>query len=105
MTLIKEIPSQKTLIVRQIVLQKGKLIDSFTFAGDNFITTRYFGLFENEHFSRIISLFTTSNSIFALKNQRQICRMAILEKHQKKWVWEKLWFLTAKHIVCHTRSN
>lgn len=90
MTIIKEIPSKDTYIVRQPVLRKGKPIESCIFEGDNLNTTHHFGLFENEELTGIISLFSQTNIIFADKNQAQIRGMAILENHQKKGFGEAL---------------
>ena len=90
MTIIKEIPSKDTYIVRQPVLRKGKPIESCIFEGDDLNTTHHFGLFENEELTGIISLFSQTNIIFADKNQAQIRGMAILENHQKKGFGEAL---------------
>lgn len=90
MTLIKEITAQETFIVRHPVLRKGKPIETCVFEGDNLDTTHHFGLFENENLTGIISLFATSNPIFAQKNQTQIRGMAILQEHQKKGFGEAL---------------
>ncbi|MEO7978752.1 GNAT family N-acetyltransferase [Flavobacterium sp.] len=90
MTLIKEIASQETFIIRQRVLRKGKPIESCNFEGDNLDTTHHFGLFENKNLTGIISLFTTSNPIFEEKKQWQIRGMAVLEEHQKKGFGEAL---------------
>ena len=90
MTIIKEIPSKDTYIVRQPVLRKGKPIESCIFEGDDLNTTHHFGLFENDDLIGIISLFSQTNTIFADKNQAQIRGMAILENHQKKGFGEAL---------------
>jgi len=90
MTIIKEIPSKDTYIVRQPVLRKGKPIESCIFEGDDLNTTHHFGLFENDGLTGIISLFSQTNTIFADKNQAQIRGMAILENHQKKGFGEAL---------------
>jgi GNAT superfamily N-acetyltransferase len=90
MTIIKEIPSKDTYIVRQPVLRKGKPIESCIFEGDDLNTTHHFGLFENDELTGIISLFSQTNTIFTDKNQAQIRGMAILENHQKKGFGEAL---------------
>ncbi|MDR7209308.1 GNAT family N-acetyltransferase [Flavobacterium piscis] len=90
MTLIKEISAEETFIVRQPVLRKGKPVESCIFEGDNLDTTHHFGLFENKNLTGIISLFTTSNPIFAEKKQTQIRGMAVLEEHRKKGFGEAL---------------
>ena len=90
MTLIKEISSQETFIVRHPVLRKGKPAESCIFEGDDLNSTHHFGLFQDENLTGIISLFLTSNPIFAEKIQAQIRGMAVLEKHQKKGFGEKL---------------
>jgi len=90
MTLIKEISAQETFIVRHPVLRKGKPVESCTFEGDNLSTTHHFGLFQDENLTGIISLFLTSNPIFAEKIQAQIRGMAVLEKYQKKGFGEAL---------------
>ena len=102
MTIIKEIPSKGTYIVRQPVLRKGKPIESCIFEGDDLNTTHHFGLFENDDLIGIISLFSQTNTIFADKNQAQIRGMAILENHQKKGFGEAL----VKHCedYCKTQN-
>lgn len=90
MTIIKEIPSKETYIVRQPVLRKGKPIESCVFEGDDLETTHHFGLFNDEYLIGIISLFKQTNAIFAEKNQAQIRGMAILENNQKKGYGEAL---------------
>ncbi|GAA3766214.1 GNAT family N-acetyltransferase [Flavobacterium ginsengiterrae] len=90
MTIIKEIPSKETYIVRQPVLRKGKPIESCIFEGDDLATTHHFGLYNNEDLIGIISLFKQTNTIFAEKNQAQIRGMAILENNQKKGYGEAL---------------
>lgn len=90
MTIIKEIPSKDTYIVRQPVLRKGKPIESCIFEGDDLNNTHHFGLFENNELTGIISLFSQTNTIFADENQAQIRGMAILENHQKKGFGEAL---------------
>ncbi|PAM91842.1 GNAT family N-acetyltransferase [Flavobacterium sp. IR1] len=89
MTIIKEIPSKDTYIVRQPVLRKGKPIESCIFEGDDLPTTHHFGLYKDSLIG-IISLFSKINPIFAHENQAQIRGMAILETHQKQGFGEAL---------------
>ena len=90
MTLIKEISAEETFIVRHPILRKGKPIESCIFDGDNLETTHHFGLFDNQNLTGIISLYHSSNPIFAEKKQAQIRGMAVLEEHQKKGFGEAL---------------
>ncbi|WP_337968618.1 GNAT family N-acetyltransferase [uncultured Flavobacterium sp.] len=101
MSIIKEIPSKETYIVRQPVLRKGKSIESCIFEGDDLETTKHFGLFEDESLIGIISLFQKINPIFAENNQAQIRGMAILENHQKKGIGETL----VKHCEKYCNAN
>ena len=90
MTLIKEISSQETFIVRHPVLRKGKPIETCAFEGDDLETTHHFGLFNALDLTGIISLFLKTNPIFAENLQAQIRGMAVLESHQKKGLGETL---------------
>ncbi|WP_276378592.1 GNAT family N-acetyltransferase [Flavobacterium sp. H4147] len=90
MTIIKEIPSKETHIVRHPVLRKGKTIESCLFEGDDLDSTHHFGLYVDKNLTGIISLFKQTNAIFAEKNQAQIRGMAILENNQKKGYGEAL---------------
>lgn len=67
MTVIKEISSKETFIVRHPVLRKGKPIESCYFEGDDLESTHHFGLFVNEKLTGVISIFLNSNPIFAEK--------------------------------------
>lgn len=65
MTLIKEISSRETFILRHPLLRKGKTIETCHFEGDDLQTTHHFGLFDNSDLIGIISLFLKINTIFA----------------------------------------
>lgn len=84
MNIIKEITAKETHIVRHPVLREGKPIESCHFDGDELPTTHHFGLFTEDNLTGIISLFSNSNTIFAIQKQAQIRGMAVLETHQKK---------------------
>ncbi|MBZ4041488.1 GNAT family N-acetyltransferase [Flavobacterium hibisci] len=101
MTLIKEISSQETFILRHPVLRKGKPIETCIFEGDDLQTTHHFGLFDNSDLIGIISLFLKTNTIFAENLQAQIRGMAIAEAHQKKGHGEAL----VKHCEAYCISN
>lgn len=101
MSIIKEIRSKETYIVRQPVLRKGKSIESCIFDGDDLETTKHFGLFEDRSLTGIISLFQKINPIFAENNQAQIRGMAVLENHQKKGIGEGL----VKHCEKYCNAN
>lgn len=83
-TIIKKIPSAETFLVRHPVLRAGKPIESCRFEGDNLETTHHFGLYLDQELVGIISLFKTSNPVFAEPNQYQIRGMAVLQDQQKK---------------------
>lgn len=101
MTLIKEISSQETFIVRHPVLRKGKPIETCVFDDDDLETTHHFGLFDDLNLIGIISLFLKTNPIFAENIQAQIRGMAIVESHQKKGLGEAL----VKHCEEHCITN
>ncbi|MFB9110455.1 GNAT family N-acetyltransferase [Flavobacterium gyeonganense] len=101
MTLIKEISSQETFILRHPVLRKGKPIETCIFEGDDLQTTHHFGLFDNSDLIGIISLFFKTNPIFAENLQAQIRGMAIAQAHQKKGYGESLF----KHCEAYCISN
>jgi GNAT superfamily N-acetyltransferase len=101
MTLIKEISSQETFIVRHPVLRKGKPIETCVFDNDDLETTHHFGLFDDLNLIGIISLFLKTNPIFAENIQAQIRGMAIVESHQKKGLGEAL----VKHCEEHCITN
>ncbi|WP_316634277.1 GNAT family N-acetyltransferase [uncultured Flavobacterium sp.] len=101
MSIIKEIPSKETYIVRQPVLRNGKPIESCIFEEDDLETTHHFGLFETKSLTGIISLFDKINPIFTEKNQAQIRGMAVLENHQKKGIGEAL----VKHCEKYCNAN
>lgn len=83
-TIIKEIPSLATFLVRHPVLRMGKPIESCCFEGDDLETTHHFGLYLDQELVGVISLFKTSNPVFAVPNQYQIRGMAVLQDQQKK---------------------
>lgn len=84
MTIIKNISTSDTYLVRLPVLRKGKSIESCQFQGDDLETTHHFGLFLSQELVGIVSLFNKSNPIFLENNQCQIRGMAVLDHHQKK---------------------
>ncbi len=83
-TIIKKIPSAETFLGRHPVLRAGKPIESCRFEGDDSETTHHFGLYLDQELVGIISLFKTSNPVFAEPNQYQIRGMAVLQDQQKK---------------------
>jgi ribosomal protein S18 acetylase RimI-like enzyme len=101
MTLIKEISSQETFIVKHPVLRKGKPIETCVFDDDDLETTHHIGLFDDLNLIGIISLFLKTNPIFAENIQAQIRGMAIVESHQKKGLGEAL----VKHCEEHCITN
>lgn len=87
---INEIGAFKTFEVRHPVLRSGKPIESCHFDGDDFSSTKHFGLFENEILAGVISLFKQGNAAFANDNQFQIRGMAVLENYRKRGFGEEL---------------
>jgi GNAT superfamily N-acetyltransferase len=81
---VKLIETNQTLNVRYLVLRKGKPLLSCHFEGDNFETTKHFGLFHHQEIAGIVSVFENNLSIFTDENQYQIRGMAVLDAFQKK---------------------
>ena len=90
MQLIKEIPALETFSVRHPVLRPGKNIETCHFDGDNLESTRHFGLFIDDEWAGVASLFKSNSDLFQEKEQFQLRGMAVLEKFQKKGIGESL---------------
>lgn len=104
MTTVKKITSQATYSVRQIVLRKGKPIESCYFSGDDDGTTTHFGLFQEENLIGVASAYKVNNPIFTEENQHQIRGMAILEEFQGKGFGEQL-LEAAEKYSCNEKSE
>ena len=87
---IREISALETFEVRHPVLRTGKPLESCRFDGDEFASTKHFGLFENETLAGVISVFKQKNEAFADENQFQIRGMAVLEHFRKRGFGEQL---------------
>ena len=90
MICIKEIPFQDTFSVRHIVLREGKPIESCFFEGDDFESTKHFGLYVNKKITGVVSVYLNKNTTFNSSKQFQIRGMAVLDDFQKKGIGEKL---------------
>lgn len=88
--LVKEITSLATYSVRHPVLRDGKPIDSCYFEGDDLVTTKHFGIFEDTNLVGVISVFKNNHALFDDTNSCQIRGMAVLENFQKQGLGEKL---------------
>lgn len=91
---IRKIDAKATYSVRQMVLRKGKPIETCHFEGDFLIDTFHFGLFIKEEIVGVISLYNNRNKIFDTIHQLQIRGMAVLEEYQN----QGLGALLVKHI-------
>ncbi len=87
---INEISSLATFSVRHPVLRGGKPIESCYFDGDDLITTKHFGIFEDDNIVGVISIYKNNHSYFDDMNSYQIRGMAVLESFQKQGLGEKL---------------
>lgn len=83
-SVIQEISSTATFAVRHPILRVGKPLSSCRFEGDELISTKHFGLFQEGVLVGVISLFENKNLLFDREDQFQIRGMAVLENHQKK---------------------
>ena len=97
MTLISKITSISTYSVRQVVLRKGKPIESCYFNGDDDVNTVHFGLFQDQELIGVVSVYQVQNPEFIENNQFQIRGMAILPEFQGKGFGEKLLKEAEKH--------
>jgi GNAT superfamily N-acetyltransferase len=80
----QEINVELVYPIRQLVLRKGKPIESCYFIEDDKDTTTHFGLLLEAKVVGVVSLFEQKNQIFTEEKQFQIRGMAVLEEHQKK---------------------
>jgi predicted GNAT family N-acyltransferase len=90
--MIQEITAKDTQLLRQLVLRKGKPIDTCVFDGDNLPTTTHFGYYENDCLVGVVSIFKKENNLFKIDHQYQIRGMAVIENHQMKGIGQKLIF-------------
>lgn len=80
----KEIDIKLVYPIRNLVLRKGKPIESCYFDGDEEESTKHFGVeFENKIVG-VVSLFEQKNNLFKENGQFQIRGMAVLEEFQHK---------------------
>jgi len=101
---ISEISALETFKVRHPVLRPGKPVESCHFDGDELMTTKHFGLFDNEILAGVISLFKQDNAAFANDNQFQIRGMAVLENFRKRGFGEQL-VLHVENVVNEQNGN
>lgn len=118
----KKISTSKTFPIRQIVLRKGKPIETCYFNGDNDATTTHFGVFQEEKILGVVSVYKVDSPLFHENNQFQIRGMALLSEHQgkgfgaqllntaEKYCWENqanlIWFnARAKAVSFYERSG
>jgi hypothetical protein len=80
---VKEIAQNDAIAVRDLVLRRGKPVETCFFDGDKLPTTKYFGVFFDEKIIAAVSVFKNINGNFAAQNQYQIRGMAVLEEFQK----------------------
>ncbi|EMY3583243.1 GNAT family N-acetyltransferase [Flavobacterium psychrophilum] len=99
--MIKEITAQETLLVRNLVLRPGKLVETCSFDGDNLEQTKHFGYYEGKKIVGIVSVYKNKNSTFKSPNQYQVRGMAILEEFQEKGFGK----LLMKHCKDYLISN
>ena len=81
---IKKITVKTVYPIRNLVLRKGKPIESCHFIDDEKETTQHFGAIIDNKTIGVVSIFEQSNPIFLEKKQFQIRGMAVLEEFQKK---------------------
>lgn len=81
---VKQIDYSSTYKIRHLVLRKGKPIKTSKFDGDDFDTTKHFGLFDDDKIIGVVSVFLNKNVNFKEIIQYQIRGMAILEEYQNK---------------------
>ena len=98
---IKEISSLATFSVRHPALRAGKPIDSCHFEGDDLVTTKHFGIFEDNLLVGVISLFKNNHAFFDDTNSYQIRGMAIFEEFQGNGCGK----LLVKHCEDYLISN
>jgi len=79
---IQEIDLKKVYPVRNLVLRKGKPIESCYFVDDKKETTKHFGLVLNKKVIGVVSFFEQKNVVFKEKKQFQIRGMTVLEEFQ-----------------------
>ena len=101
MNMIKEITTQETFLVRNLVLRPGKRIETCFFDGDNLEQTKHFGYFDNVNIVGVVSVYKNKNVIFKFPNQYQIRGMAILEEFQGTGLGK----LLVKHCEDYLISN
>lgn len=113
MAIINKIVSTDTYSTRQVVLRKGKSIETCYFNGDDDESTAHFGLYQDENIIGVVSVYQVNNPLFLEDNQFQIRGMAVLEVFQGRGFGEKLlkvaekycWDQKATLIWCNAREN
>ena len=79
---IKQIPSTKTYLVRQLVLRVEKPIEDCEFDGDDLETTFHLGLYLKNELIGVATFLENKNKLFNHQKQIQLRGMAILKKEQ-----------------------
>ena len=101
MNIIKEITTQETFLVRNLVLRPGKPVETCFFEGDDFTDTKHFGLFIDRKIIGVISIYKNKNVIFIDPNQYQIRGMAVLKEFQERGYGK----LLVKHCENYLKNN
>lgn len=84
MITIKEIDIEKVYPVRNLVLRRGKPIESCHFLDDEKVSTKHFGVVLDKKIIAVVSVFEQNNSLFIEKKQFQIRGMAVLDQFQQQ---------------------
>ena len=84
MITIQEIDIKNVYPIRNLVLRRGKPIESCYFSNDEKETTVHFGLILDKKVIGVVSLFEQKSDLFVEINQFQMRGMAVLEEFQQK---------------------
>lgn len=104
MSVIREIHSNATFLVRHPVLRAGKPIETCQFDGDNLPSTKHFGIFIDDDLIGVISVYKNNHFFFKNSNAFQIRGMAVLKDYQKKGFGKILVKYCEKHVVKQNSS-
>lgn len=86
----KPLSSAETYLVRHPVLRPGKPFDTCLFVGDDWPSTKHFGIFHHDTVIGVLSLFVQTNPLFSHENQLQFRGMAVLSEYQNKGIGAQL---------------
>ena len=99
MITIKKIDKELVYPIRNLVLRKGKPIESCHFVDDEKESTVHFGLEIENKVIGVVSLFKQKNDLFNENKQFQIRGMAVLEEYQYKGYGKLLVEKAEKHCL------